>query len=268
MVYNTLDIEIYNDLIKTVLRRSSETTPMGDLMIIIGTYFLGFPYIGKTLEEEAERLVINLREFDCFTFVENATALARLVKIGKIDFNDYMAALKRVRYRDGRVSGYTSRLHYFSDWFIDNEKKGIVRAITNENVGKPLHKAINYMTTHRDNYHGLRSDRAFKKMAVFEKNLSERPLYYIPKAEFGQRENVIENGDIIALTTGIEGLDVMHVGLAVFLDREIHLLHASDIEKQVVISDMSLFEYLSGRETMTGFMVGRVREVCQSDDNR
>jgi hypothetical protein len=124
------------------------------------------------------------------------------------------------------------------------------------------------MTTHRNDYHGLHSDGAFKKMAVFEKKLSDQPLYYIPKDEFKQYEDVIENGDIIAVTTSIEGLDVMHVGLAAFLEREIHLLHASEIEKQVVISDMSLFEYLSERETVTGIMVGRVREVYQSDDNR
>ncbi|MEN6317755.1 MAG: N-acetylmuramoyl-L-alanine amidase-like domain-containing protein [Syntrophaceae bacterium] len=268
MTYQSEDIQIYNDLIETVRRKSSKTTPIGDLMIIVGTYFLGFPYTGNTLEEErAERLVINLRQFDCFTFVENTAVLARLIRKGKIAFNDYAAAIKRIRYRNGRVSGYPSRLHYYSDWLADNEKKGIVRSITHENVGKPLHKEINFMTTHRDDYHGLRSDRSFKKMAVFEKNLSEHPLYYIPKDELKQYEDIIENGDMIAVTTGIEGLDVMHVGLAVFLARGIHLLHASEIEKQVVISNTSLFEYLSERKTMTGIMVGRVQEVCQSDDN-
>jgi len=266
--YHIQDIEIYNDLIETVRRKSSKSTSIGDLMIIVGTYFMGFPYTGKTLEEEgAEHLVINLRQFDCFTFVENTVVLARLIKKGKVAFNDYASAIKKIRYRNGRISGYPSRLHYFSDWLADNEKKGVVRLITHENVGQTLHKEINFMTTHRDDHHGLRSDRSFKKMAVFEKNLSEKPLYYIPKAEFKQYKDVIENGDMIAVTTSIEGLDVMHVGLAVFLARGIHLLHASEIEKQVVISDASLFEYLSERKTMTGIMVGRVREVCQSDDN-
>jgi hypothetical protein len=269
VVYHSQEIETYNNLIETIRRKSSKTTPISDLMIIVGTYFLGFPYVGKTLEEHGvERLVINLQEFDCFTFVENTVVLARLIKKGKIAFNNYTAAIRRIRYRNGRISGYPSRLHYFSDWLLNNERKGIVRKITNENLGKPLNKKINFMTTHRDDYHGLHSERAFKKMAVFEKNLSEQPLYYIPKGEFKQYENLIENGDIIAVTTSIEGLDVMHVGLAVFLEREIHLLHASEIEKQVVISDMSLFEYLSERETMTGIMVGRVREAYQSDDNR
>lgn len=269
VVYHSQDIEIYNDCFEIIRSKPSKTTPIGDLMIIIGKYFLNFPYKGSTLEEEGEEhLVVNLREFDCFTFVENMVVLTRLIKKENVDFDNYMSELERIRYRNGRVTGYPSRLHYFSDWLIDNEQKGIVRTITNENVGKPLHKEINFMTAHRDDYHGLRSDRAFKKMYVFEKNLSERPLYYIPKAEFKQHEDVIENGDIIAVTTSIEGLDVMHVGLAVFLDREIHLLHASEIEKQVVISDTSLYEYLSERKTMTGIMVGRVREVCQSDGNR
>jgi hypothetical protein len=104
-------------------------------------------------------------------------------------------------------------------------------------------------------------------MITVEKNLSVRSLYSIKKAEIRRLENGIENGDLIAVTTGIEGLDVVHAGLAVRIGRRIHLLHASKIEKMVVLSVPTLYQYLSRRKMMTGIMVGRVKPVCQNDDN-
>jgi hypothetical protein len=232
---------------------------VGALMINIGKYLLGFPYVNDTLEtEDEETLIINLREFDCFTFVENIAVLARLINEDKYAFEDYAAALERIRYRDGLLKGYSSRLHYFSDWIFDNEKKRIVKDITGEIGGKPFHKEINFMTTHRGNYSGLNTDKAYREMRVVEKNLSGRSLYHIQKAELRRLENAIENGDLITATTSIEGLDVVHVGIAVRVRGRIHLLHASEVEKKVVISGDTLFQYLSKRKTMTGIMVGRV----------
>ena len=232
---------------------------VGALMINIGKYFLGFPYVNNTLEtEDEETLIINLREFDCFTFVENVVVLARLINEDKYAFEDYAAALERIRYRDGLLKGYSSRLHYFSDWIFDNEKKRIVKDITGEIGGKPFHKEINFMTTHRGNYCWLNNDKSYREMRVVEKNLSGRSLYHIQKAELRRLENAIEDGDLIAATTGIEGLDVVHVGLAVRVRGRIHLLHASEVKKKVVISDDTLYQYLSKRKNMKGIMVGRV----------
>jgi hypothetical protein len=111
---------------------------------------------------------------------------------------------------------------------------------------------------HWGNYSGLSTDRLYREMRDVEKNLSGRSLYHIQKAELRQFENSIENGDLIAAATNIEGLDVVHVGLAVRVRGRTHLLHASEVEMKVVISDDTLYRYLSKRKTMTGIMVGRV----------
>ncbi len=51
-------------------------------MLEIGKFFLGTPYVVGTLEtKRGEHLVVNLREFDCVTFVENVVALAWLCEI-------------------------------------------------------------------------------------------------------------------------------------------------------------------------------------------
>ena len=259
MIYRSEDREIYDDLIASAQRKWGMAKSAGELMLNVGKYFLGFPYVSDTLETEGEEtLIINLRRFDCFTFVENVVVLARMIKDGKLTFEDYAATLERIRYRDGMLNGYSSRLHYFSDWLLDNEQKGIVKDITGEIGGKPFFKEINFMTTHRGNYSDLNADKSYREMVVVEKNMSGRSLCHIQKTELRQFENSIENGDLIAATTSIEGLDVVHVGLAVRVRGRIHLLHASEVEKKVVISDDTLYRYLSKRKTMTGIMVGRV----------
>ena len=259
MIYQSDDRKIYDDLMASAQRKWGMVKTAGELMLTVGKYFLGFPYVADTLETEGEEtLVINLREFDCFTFVENVVALARQVKEGKYTFEDYDAALEKIRYRKGILKGYSSRLHYFSDWLCDNEQKGIVKDITGEIGGKPFHKEINFMTAHRGNYSGLNNEEQYREIGVVEKSLSGRTLYYIQKTELRQFDNAIEDGDLIAVATSIAGLDVVHVGLAIRVRRRIHLLHASEVEKKVVISDDTLYRYLSRRETMTGIMVGRV----------
>ena len=125
-------------------------------MLDVGKYFLGFPYAKNTLERQGrETLVINLREFDCFTFVENVVALAGMVQKGKAHFRGYAAQLKKIRYRHGISKGYTSRLHYFSDWLYDNEQKGILKNVTRRSGGEPFRKNFNFMTRHREEYPAL-----------------------------------------------------------------------------------------------------------------
>ena len=68
----------------------------------------------------------------------------------------------------------------------------------------------------------------------------------------------IKEGDIIAITTSTKGLDVSHVGIAVKVDGEIHLMHASSKEGKVVIDKHSLQEYVR-RNRATGIRVVRLK---------
>jgi len=254
------DHKIYHNLMEFVHGKWIIEGSASSSMLIIGKYFLEFPYAHNTLETEGrETLVVNLREFDCFTLVENVVVLARLISEKKHSFEDFTAKLERCRYRNGIVNGYASRLHYFSEWLSDNEKKGIIMDVTREIGGTRFVKKINYMTAHPDNYSMLNNNRMCREILVVERNLSERPFYYIPKAELRPYENAIEDGDIIAMTTSVVGLDIVHVGIAACLERGIHLLHASEVDKKVVISDVTLHQYLYNRQAVTGIMIGRVR---------
>ena len=74
----------------------------------------GLPYVAKTLEvNREERLVVNLRQLDCTTYVETVMALALCMKQKAHTFQAFCRNLQRLRYEDGKVA-YTHRLHYFT----------------------------------------------------------------------------------------------------------------------------------------------------------
>jgi hypothetical protein len=71
-------------------------------------------------------------------------------------------------------------------------------------------------------------------------------------------EEQIRDGDLIAMTTNTEGLDVQHVGFAVRVKNRIHLLHASSKEGKVVLSKKTLYRHLMQSKVRSGIMVARI----------
>ncbi len=231
----------------------------GRLTLEIGRFFLGTPYAPGTLEAQGpERLVVNLRKFDCFTFVENAVALTRLLQSKDRSFTRFERLLRTIRYRGGRLGGYPSRLHYFSEWIYDNVKKGFLRDVTSTVGARRVRMNIRLMTEHRDAYPALRDEDSVIKMRTVERALSRRALSVVPKDTLRRLEGRIRDGDVIAIATSREGLDVQHVGLAARVRGRVHLLHASSVHGKVVLSRETLYRYLSRSRRRTGILVARV----------
>lgn len=230
----------------------------GDLIIEIGRCFLHVPYKVGTLEAGGkEKLIVNFTQFDCFTFLETVLALAKCAVHGRITVGEFRRMLQFIRYRGGVIAGYSSRLHYFTDWLRDNEQKKIVGDISRRLGGEPRRKKINYMTAHRSSYPALKSENEFQKMLIVERNLSRRTFYVIGKNEVNQQKEKIKTGDIIAFLTEQEGLDVAHVGFALWEGKKLHLLHASSKEGGVVVSAKTLVTYLKSNKKFTGIIVAR-----------
>jgi N-acetylmuramoyl-L-alanine amidase-like len=231
----------------------------GDLVLKIGEFFIGTPYLVGTLEAKgAENLVINLRKLDCVTFVENVVAITWFLRSRERSFESFQRLLQKIRYRRGRLQGYSSRLHYFSEWIHDNQKKGILEDVTRKIGGRPFRKTINFMTTHPDLYLSLREMVNLRRMKSVERTISTRPLFSIPKKALRCFEDRIRDGDLIAIMTNREGLDVQHVGLAATAENRIHLLHASSSEGKVVLSKNTLYRYLMQSRSRSGIMVARL----------
>ncbi|MEX0361584.1 MAG: N-acetylmuramoyl-L-alanine amidase-like domain-containing protein [Allomuricauda sp.] len=226
-------------------------------IMAVGKSFLGMPYVEKTLEiGETESLVVNLRGFDCTTYVENVLAFGLLLQNKEQQFENFAKNLETIRYRNGKLDGYPSRLHYFTEWIRNNEQKGLVKNITNELGGKEHKKAINFMGTHRELYPFLADDQNYQDMLQVEKELAKESLCILAQDEIENKEDNIRSGDIIALATSIKGLDVTHTGFAIEHNGRIHLLHASS-SGSVRITQEPLVNYLKKIKSNIGIIVAR-----------
>ncbi|PRX57068.1 N-acetylmuramoyl-L-alanine amidase-like domain-containing protein [Flagellimonas meridianipacifica] len=233
------------------------TSSLGDSIVAIGKSFLGTPYVEKTLEVGTkETLVINLRGLDCTTFVENVLAFGLQIKGDKHLFLDFAKKLETVRYRNGEMNGYSSRLHYFTDWIRNNESIGLVEDITPELGGEIIQKPINFMGTHRNLYPFLADDTNYENILKVESDLAKESLCILPQNQIEAQEAHIQDGDIIALATSIKGLDVTHTGFAIRVDGRVHLLHAST-SGSVTITKEPLVDYLKKIKSNTGIIVAR-----------
>lgn len=246
---------------KSQLLKGEMNNEAGKLLVEVARSFMGTPYVGKTLEgNKEEQLVVNLRELDCTTFIESCLSITLALKRDDGTFGSFKEELKKMRYRSGVLNGYDSRLHYFSDWIYDNQKKGIVKDVTKKLGGIPYKKTISFMSSHPGYYEALNNnEKMIESIRATEKEINKRSYYYIPKDKVGSIEPKLEAGMIIAITSGVDGLDIAHDGFVVKENGKVHLLHASSDGKRVMISEKSLSEYLAGNKKQTGIMVLKVR---------
>jgi hypothetical protein len=232
--------------------------PVGDVIAAIGRSFLETPYAAHTLEEPGEEhLVVNLRRLDCTTFMENCLVLARCVKKGATTFEDYRRELQFVRYRDGRIDGYPSRLHYFTDWIYNNEQKNVLRDITAGLGGTPAGKTVKFMTTHIKLYPQLSGGEYVDAIRTVESSMNRRGYAVVPKGRIEGILGQLQNGDIVGTATTMEGMDVSHTGIVVRDKETARFLHAPMSGGAVCLAEGSLADYVAAHGSMTGIVIAR-----------
>jgi hypothetical protein len=255
------DEEVFLQVIKFAADERLAERPIGAVVEAIGRFFLGAPYVAHTLEGPGEEcLVVNLREFDCTTFMENALVLARCVKANKRSFTEYRQELTFVRYRHGMIDGYPSRLHYFTDWMWDNAAKKVLRDVGKEMGGKRWMKNINFMTTHTESYGQLRDSGFVERIAAVEKAMSRRGFVAVPKHRVARILERLQSGDIVGTVTKMKGMDVSHTGLVVHEQGIPRFLHAPLSGGEVMLSDGTLAEYIGKNSSVTGIVIARPLE--------
>ncbi|MDZ7897624.1 MAG: DUF1460 domain-containing protein [Arcicella sp.] len=242
--------------------QNAQGSTLDDFTLNIAKSFLNRPYKAHTLEgNTSEKLVVNLREFDCTTFVETCIAMGLTYRKSDISFNKFEGYLKRLRYYNkGKIKGYDSRIHYLSDWLYTHSQDGLLTDVTPSLGGIEWKKNINFMSTHWNKYPFPNNVSLQEKIQKIEEKMNQQNYTYIPKSKVKNIENQLLNGDIIAITTNIEGLDITHVGFAIRLqDKRVYLLHASSDFKRVMVTDKPLAEYLAKNKAQTGIMVARLK---------
>lgn len=265
--WSAADWTTFDSTIRRAAAARLDTLPLGRAIVVLGRWFEGAEYRPGTLEVPGpERLVINLQAFDCVTYVEQVLALVRFARHDGVAaladsararrrFEEYLAAL---RYREGRPAGYASRLHYFSEWLTVQAAAGRVTLLDSAIAAVPDTRPLDFMTTHAAAYRQLASPAVRRQIRAVEQRLSTAPARpYVPKADAARLEPLLQDGDVLAMTSALDGLDVAHVGFAVLVDGRPHLLNAPLVGKSVELSPLPLAAHLAARSRQTGVMVGR-----------
>jgi hypothetical protein len=252
------------------LRREGVSAPGRALGPAVGRaaqQALGAPYQAGTLDAylreggspAAEPLALHLDRFDCVTLVESSLAVARTAAArGEHGWDAFAREVERMRYRGGERNGYTSRLHYFSEWIADGARRGLVRDLGAELGGEEDTRPLRFMTGHRASYPALADDATFAAIGRMERSLDGAPRRVIPTARIATVQDRLRTGDVLAFATSIEGLDATHTGL-VFRDRAgvARVLHAPLSGGAVEVSRRTLPEYVAAIRSSTGIMVSR-----------
>ena len=232
-----------------------------EAMAFIGKKFIGTPYTASTLEGTPEMLTVNLDGMDCTTFIETVAAMAITIAENRNSWQDYLYNIENLRYRHGKMDGYSSRLHYISDWIVDNTHRGNIREVTDRLPGSAYQvKTLDFMTGHRDSYPALKDSMEFERMKSVEVGYRSHRFPYIKSAALQGKgmASTLQSGDIIAFTTKTAGLDVSHLGIILIEDGVVRLLHASSKAGKVVVDPQPLAEYLRKNRNITGGRIIRI----------
>ena len=255
IIFQKLDTIIFHRYMHSM--ESKRYSPVGDLMTQTAVYLMDSPYAAKTLEVcgKDERLVVNLRQFDCVTLVENCLALVQTLKSRDQSFDTFCKELQHIRYRNGEISDFSSRLNYFTEWISNNETKANVMNLTSGFGGKPLQLNLDFMSRNAESYPPMSNPEIKNRIKDTERNISQRMNYFIPKN--APVSSKIRNGDILCLTTNIPGLGISHVGIAFRLGGVLYMINASLTNQKVEITPDPFDKYIAKLTNISGYMVVR-----------
>ena len=248
-------------------RLTGPKTPLGRRTIRVGELAVGTPYVPYTLEAYLkaggsplqEPLTLSLTRFDCVTLVESCLAVARLANSkDSPTWQRFGQEIERMRYRGGERRGYTSRLHYFSEWITDGEQRGLVKDLGAELGAGEDARPLQFMSQHREKYPALADNDVFQEIQAIERTISRHPRRVIPTKRIPQVVNRIETGDVLAFATEIPGLDVTHAAFAHRGgDGILRVLHAPLSGGVVQVTRTTLPEYVAAIRHSTGILVAR-----------
>lgn len=253
-----VSLRVFGEVMAEARAENLHERPIGEVMQAIGLKFRDAPYVTGILDEPGgESLICRLDGFDCVTFVETALAMARGVLDEDYSPETFQANVLETRYRGGEIDGYCSRIHYFTEWVVANESRGIVDDVTEEIGGVPLEKRFNFMTQNRESYPRLvDNDELFECIREMEQELATHSFHYIPQERISSVYDRLEAGDILALVTNIDGLDVTHTGLVYANDDGTKgMLHASTSGGVIVSPDLQ--RYVMNNRRQIGILVAR-----------
>lgn len=259
IIYSKTDSLIFENYIEAFCQY--QNMPTNELLLKTASFFINKPYVASTLDKlSTEKLVVNLREFDCTTFVESSLALCFTLKSKQHSFANFCNILQKIRYRNGIIEDYSSRLHYVSEWMFEHETDGTLRNISKDIGGHIETKKINFMSLNTKSYHQLLKDKQLQKnIKKTEDQLNKRGGYYVlSKEKICTNENNLKNGDLVIFSTSISGLDFTHMGIITTENVPLSFIHASSGSGKVITEKKGLSVYCNMSKKCNGIVILRL----------
>jgi len=255
------DTTVINELLHKGI--DSGITDANALIEFYAQRLLGTPYVAHTLEGDQEMLTINIHELDCLTFIESLYALTRATLNKRYSWRDYAANIENVRYRGGVMEDYSSRIHYISEWIIDNHMRGNLVEVTSELPHADyMIKNIDYMSKNPDKYRQLKNDTAMVEK-IRRHELRQHRFPYLKRSWLNSKEvkAALRSGDFVSLVTKADGLDVSHNGIIIVDSKgDPYLLDASMSGGKVMLESKPLFRFLERSKSNIGIRVFRMMQ--------
>lgn len=248
-----------------ILNEAVKIADPNERVMMIAEKFIGVPYVASTLETDdcREVLTVNLDELDCTTFVQVVLALAMTAGDHRTSWRDFVDTLEETRYRGGEMDGYPSRLHYTSDWIVDNIHRGkIIEATGLIPDYRTTSKTFDFMSKNADKYPALADSANLAQIKSVEMGYRRHQYNYLPWNVLNNKQvrEKLKDGDVVGLLAKTNGLDITHMGF-IFKDEKgiPHLFHASMKQGKVVKDPLQLSEYLH-KSGLPGIRVVRIKE--------
>lgn len=209
----------------------------------ISEKFLGTPYQSHRLqgsEETPEKLVVDFRGLDCFTYLDYVAAL-----YASHSQDEFFKNIVKTRYVNSEVK-FDKRKHFFTDWANSrpHTAEDITASLSPHAMTQPKH--LNKKSHDRQYIKGV--------------PIVERPVTYIPRSAINsQLVTTLRSGDLIGMYTQLGGLDVTHVGFFIMTSQGPVFRHASSSKEAQSVVDSPFISYLS---KYPGIVVLRMRPLC------
>ena len=227
--------------------------PVNEGMARLAEFFLGSPYLAMSLDQSGrEQLRLDLTQFDCMLFVEQLLAI-----VSADSFDGFAERTRRLRYRNGEIS-YCTRQHYFHDWVGSAQLQGVLEASSAWPGQARRHLSLNFMSSHRDRYPALQSPALFDCIDALEQG-RRIDQHYLPLAALDDALPSLQSGDIFAVATRVEGLDVSHTGVLVRDGSRLDAIHAAP--GRGVMRSRSFTTYLRSVPDAIGAVIVRPQRV-------
>lgn len=205
-----------------------------------------------------ETLHLELARLECVSFVEASLAVARCAWRGKATEECFAREVMASRYRHGVMTDYASRLHYFTDWIDDNQRRRRLQNVTAELGGVAVRKRFDYLTKHAAWFPPLASPSMRQAMAIIEAELTSAPHLVVGRNRIREAVNGLRDGDLVAFVSNKPGRLVAHAG---FIARNkngwARLVHASTYHGRVVMTRRDAAHYVLRRAERRGIIVSR-----------